>query len=221
MKNKRFDFKSIKFKLWVYFTGFGVIILLLIWGLQFFFLNSYYSEMKMSQTVDISNEIQNRFEASRYNKEVLESIVSKESTSNDLTIYIYDVNANEYLVKVIAGNFMVPESFYNLRYSTAVSQLNSKLDNGTLNSASLVSEDKTKQKTVGYATYLRDNQNKRSYIIYVFSPLAPVQSTINILRSQLIYVTIIAVLLSLAMALYLSSRISRPIKTIAPTYPTS
>lgn len=214
MKNKRFDFKSIKFKLWVYFTGFGVIILLLIWGLQFFFLNSYYSEMKMSQTVDISNEIQNRFEASRYNKEVLESIVSKESTSNDLTIYIYDVNANEYLVKVIAGNFMVPESFYNLRYSTAVSQLNSKLDNGTLNSASLVSEDKTKQKTVGYATYLRDNQNKRSYIIYVFSPLAPVQSTINILRSQLIYVTIIAVLLSLAMALYLSSRISRPIKSI-------
>ena len=128
MKNKRFDFKSIKFKLWVYFTGFGVIILLLIWGLQFFFLNSYYSEMKMSQTVDISNEIQNRFEASRYNKEVLESIVSKESTSNDLTIYIYDVNANEYLVKVIAGNFMVPESFYNLRYSTAVSQLNNKLD---------------------------------------------------------------------------------------------
>ena len=40
------------------------------------------------------------------------------------------------------------------------------------------------------------------------------QSTINILRSQLIYVTIIAVLLSLAMALYLSSRISRPIKSI-------
>ena len=58
-----------------------------------------------------------------YNKEVLESIVSKESTSNDLTIYIYDVNANEYLVKVIAGNFMVPESFYNLRYSTAASKI--------------------------------------------------------------------------------------------------
>ncbi len=214
MNKKRFDFKSIKFKLWVYFIGFGVIILLLIWGLQYFFLNSYYSEMKKSQTVDISNDIQNRFAASRYDKAVLESIVAKESTSNDLTIYIYDVNANEYLVKGLSVSFLAPESFYNLRYSAAVADLNSKLKNGALDNASLVNTDKMRQKIVGYASYLQDEQNKRSYIMYVFAPLAPMQSTINILRSQLIYVTVIAILLSLAMALYLSNRIARPIKSI-------
>ena len=140
--------------------------------------------------------------------------MAKESTSNDLTIYIYDVNANEYLVKGLSVSFLAPESFYNLRYSAAVADLNSKLKNGALDNASLVNTDKMRQKIVGYASYLQDEQNKRSYIMYVFAPLAPMQSTINILRSQLIYVTVIAILLSLAMALYLSNRIARPIKSI-------
>lgn len=40
------------------------------------------------------------------------------------------------------------------------------------------------------------------------------KSTVGILRVQLVYITIIATLLALALALYLASRISRPIKNI-------
>jgi signal transduction histidine kinase len=53
-----------------------------------------------------------------------------------------------------------------------------------------------------------------SYLLFVFSPLFPVGSTINILKIMLIYVTIIAILLALLLSLYLSTRISRPIKAI-------
>ena len=77
MRNKNFDFKSIKFKLWTYFIGFAMLILLLIWALQIIFLNNYYSAMKQTQTAEISNDIQNKFAASKYDKALLEKTVSK------------------------------------------------------------------------------------------------------------------------------------------------
>lgn len=214
MENKNFDFRSIKFKLWIYFIGFAMLILLLIWGLQIIFLNNYYSAMKQTQTVDISNDIQNKFAASKYDKKVLERIVEKESSINDLTIYVYDVNNNEYIMKSESVETSGREPLFLLKYADAVAKLNGKLNKSGLGSASLTSSDNVKKRTVGYARYLKDEHSKRAYIMYVFAPLSPMQSTIHILRSQLLYITIIAILLSLAMALYLSSRISRPIKDI-------
>lgn len=214
MGNRNFDFKSIKFKLWIYFIGFAMLILLLIWALQIIFLNNYYSAMKQTQTVDISNDIQNKFAASKYDKSLLEKIVAMESSTNDLTIYVFDVTNNEYIIKSTSLDTFTPESFYSLKYGNAVAKLNQKLNSSGLDSASLTNSDKLNKKTVGYARYLKDENSKKAYIMYVFAPLAPMQSTIHILRSQLLYITIIAILLSLAMALYLSSRISRPIKNI-------
>ena len=50
MKNKHFDFMSIRFRVWLYFLGFTAIILVLMWFLQIFFLNNYYEEMKIRRT---------------------------------------------------------------------------------------------------------------------------------------------------------------------------
>ncbi len=71
-----------------------------------------------------------------------------------------------------------------------------------------------------YARYLskvtssfdEDENKANSYIVYIVSPLYPVKSTISILRAQLVYITVIAALLALTLALYLASRISKPIK---------
>lgn len=214
MRNKNFDFKSIKFKLWTYFIGFAMLILLLIWALQIIFLNNYYSAMKQTQTAEISNDIQNKFAASKYDKALLEKTVAKESSTNDLTIYVYDVTSNEYIIKNESLEAFNPQTFYTLKYADAVTKLNKKLNDSGLNSASLTNNDKLNKRTVGYARYLKDENQKKAYIMYVFAPLAPMQSTIHILRSQLLYITIIAIFLSLAMALYLSNRISKPLKAI-------
>ena len=45
----KFDRHSIKFRLWMYFIGIGVGILLLVWFLQIFFLNNYYEHMKTTE----------------------------------------------------------------------------------------------------------------------------------------------------------------------------
>ena len=49
----RFDFKSIRFRLWLYFLSVALVILLLIWFLQIFFLNTYYEDMKSKEVTKI------------------------------------------------------------------------------------------------------------------------------------------------------------------------
>lgn len=46
----KFDRHSIKFRLWVYFIGIGIGLLLLVWFLQIFFLNNYYEHMKQPRS---------------------------------------------------------------------------------------------------------------------------------------------------------------------------
>lgn len=53
-----------------------------------------------------------------------------------------------------------------------------------------------------------------SMVLYMFSPLYPVKSTISILRTQLLYITVIALLLTLSMSIYLATHISKPINDI-------
>lgn len=53
--------------------------------------------------------------------------------------------------------------------------------------------------------------------LYIFSPLYPVTSTVNILRSQLIYVTIVTLVIAFLLALYFAEHISRPIQKITET----
>ncbi len=53
----KFDFKSIRFKLWVYFISFAIILISLIWFLQIFFLNNFYQEMKIRETTNLADEL--------------------------------------------------------------------------------------------------------------------------------------------------------------------
>ena len=73
-----------------------------------------------------------------------------------------------------------------------------------------------------YATYLNratDSDDDKlndinSTILYMFTPLYPVQSTVAILRRQLFYITFISLFLALTMAYLMATRISRPIRNI-------
>jgi signal transduction histidine kinase len=52
-------------------------------------------------------------------------------------------------------------------------------------------------------------------ILYVFAPLSPIDSTVAILKSQLIYITIISLFIAFLVSLIISRKISRPILSIS------
>lgn len=222
LKNK-FDFKSIRFKLWVYFIGFALLLIGLIWFLQIFFLNNYYGEMKRAEITKLANQIINAYEEQNNDPFKLTDILEDIYASNeDIYIQVESSDGTYQIVPDYEEHF----SLYRYRYNLQIQSLRTALESSPLNRVSYIDETTNpltgeKSKMLNYACYLssqkifsQEDDSSTNLILYIFSPLYPVKSTVGILRVQLVYITIIATLLALALALYLASRISRPIKNI-------
>ncbi len=215
----KFDFRSIRFKLWVYFIGFAIVLIGLIWFLQIFFLNNFYQDMKIRETTNLADELVQYYNDENQDLTTLMQKIDALSFSNENDLYIR--------VETAAGGIVIPPTYGEhvqlYRYGLQIQELRAQLEISPLGKASILSKKEgSGTRIFSYARYLskatdsfNEEENKaRSYIIYIVSPLYPVKSTIAILRSQLIYITVIAALLALTLALYLASRISKPIKEI-------
>ncbi|MEI8216970.1 MAG: HAMP domain-containing sensor histidine kinase [Eubacteriales bacterium] len=62
---------------------------------------------------------------------------------------------------------------------------------------------------------LLPNKDNPKAILYVFAPLSPVDSTVAILKSQLIYISIISLFVAFLISLVISRKISRPILSMS------
>lgn len=189
----------------MHFISFAALLIVLIWFLQIFFLNTYYEEMKISETTKIANSIITQYE--RGDDELADRIQSL-AFNNDIYVKIESADGSILFSPDASGR--IPLYLYGFE----VQALKSRLARSSLDKVSLISPgNDNSTKTLSYACYLNKTPEAET-ILYIFSPLNPVQSTVSILRSQLIYITIIAALLAFALALYLAKRISRPIKDI-------
>lgn len=210
----KLDFQSIRFKLWFYFILFAVIIVSLIWILQIFLMNTYYEQMKVNEVTKLANEITEYYNSCSSITDFTEHIDSISRTYEDSYVRIESAGTVLYSPEYSGGGSRL------YRYRLQIQMLNEKLMQSPLGKVAVIvnaagGEDKTR--TLGYACYLNSPDITSSvplFTLYVFSPLYPVKSTVAILRNQLVYITIIAILLAFLIALFLSSRISRPIKNI-------
>lgn len=202
-----FDKNSINFKLWAYFVLFAAFLLSLLWLLQILFLNTYYQEMKIAQTNRVANEI-----TEEYGKEGFIETIRSLSVTNDMYIQIETDDA----ILFSPGNESARMPTY--MYLPEMNTVRKLLVQGNRRSTSIIIPEKSpdghgQRKTLAYASYL-ENSEDGTVILYIFSPLFPVDSTVGILRNQLVYVTIISLCLAFCISLYLSKRISKPIRNI-------
>ena len=75
MERKKIDFHSIKFKLLAYFLVFAVIMMILVWFLQIFFLNNYYEDMKTKQTARIADQIRKSYQSKDGDLTALKAVI--------------------------------------------------------------------------------------------------------------------------------------------------
>lgn len=220
LKN-RFDFRSIRFKLWIYFIGFALLLIGLIWFLQIYFLNNYYKEMKTAETTKLADQLISAYEDENQDMDRFLETLNEMIQAND-----------DAYIRVQLGNHMLYSPEYEghstlYRYSLQISQLQDALEKqlayGDFNRVSQVfsAGSSADLKILAFACYLQEPRSdffgaaqSSCPILYIFTPLYPIKSTVSILREQLAYITVIASLLALALALYLASRISKPIKDI-------
>ena len=204
----KFDPRSIKFRLWIYFAAIGLSVVAFIWFLQIFFMNNYYEEMKIREVVRVATSISHAYQLG---DEDLTAYIQELSVSNDF--YVMMESQNGLLLFSPEQESRVPLSLYfektpklkDLLLSSDGAPVSFKISTGF-----------EKYKTLAYGSQILDADGNEANL-YIFSPLYPVSSTVSILRHQLFYVTALTLVLAFTLAIYFANRISKPIKSMTDT----
>ena len=204
--NIRLDRNSIKFKTWLYFILFAGFLMIILWVLQVLFLNNFYDVMKDEQTQRVAKTIEMDYKQKSEDKFI--KAVDSISNSNDMFIYVVSYDGKTMYFKP-SGDATGAQY-----YSDQIDTINDAMLKKNADSAYLRIKPADDSKDgLAYGALLTA-KGKAPLLVYIFSPLWPVSSTIDILTNQLVYVTFISLLLACLISFYLSIRITRPIRTI-------
>jgi signal transduction histidine kinase len=215
----KIDYKSIKLRLWIYFVLFAALLMGLLWFLQIFFLSTYYQEMKINETLRIANAI-----VDKYGQDGLYEEIGRVMRRNDmyiqieahiddayLTLYSPYYNENASAPGEDGGEAdPVPFPVYSNEIRAIREQL---MDRDYHDATRFMSNPMRDARMLAYCTYL-DRTEGQEVLLYIFSPLYPVESTIEILSGQLRYVTVISLLLACILSLYISHIVTKPLTNI-------
>ena len=188
--------KSLIVKIFLYLSIFSFLILLFIWTFQILFLNNYYEFYKTSELNHVLNKIKNSYKKDNFN-EVLEDVAYNtdfcvEINQNTQSIYsniqnnkgCIDTNTNSKVLKSKLEFINSNKEYYKLKI------INPKFNNLTLI----------------YGTKLNENE-----YIFLNTSLEPINSTISVLKNQLIIVSCIVIILAIFVAYFISRSLSKPI----------
>lgn len=192
--NLNIKINSIKNKFIIYFTMFSVTIFVILWVMQVVFIQAYYKSMIKNELVKIGNDITKNYD----DIDLLDQI----SYKNSMNILVFDEFGH---IKYSSQSSDKP-SYIDL--NLAISNL--KKNNGNYTTYS-VKIPRLKSESIVYS-----NMVNNIYVI-VSTNIEPIGAATKVLSNQLIYITIILILLSFIISLYISKKFVKPITDITNT----
>lgn len=188
---------SLKIEIWKYLIIFSLLILIFLWTFQVLFLNKYYEYVKTNDIKEVALKIKN----SKSSNE-LENIINTKAYDKNICVEITNSKNTIYSSKYLSRGCLRPnEESVNYKQDFITSNL-SRVKYRIVN-------PRFDNKTIVYAVKL-DND----LYAFVNTSIEPIDSTVTILKNQLIYVTLIVLILSFIVAYYISKHISKPIVKI-------
>lgn len=204
----KFDRKSLGIKLWIYFSLFAAVVLIMIWLLQITFLGGFYESMKIKSIEAAADEI-----AGAYGRGDFEATVDRLAFKNSILVYVTDQKGGIIYTSDEHGpprspGASGPGDFSDQRplpwdYNDFLNRL-LKSETDTLSYT-------VKRKDFGGETMIYGVKLPGGAVLYISTSLEPLDATASILSTQLIYVTVISLLLGFIIAFFISKRLSRPI----------
>ncbi len=215
--------KTYRERLWLYFALFAVAILGLLWLLQTVLLQSSYESMVARNVRAVAGDI-----ASHRTDEAFEAWLDETAVNNSLLIFITDTagqphyatdeHSGVYAVQATAapdgnGNpyrtgsqsWQLGQSHY-LSLPSGFDDFLARLEQSQDGTVAYESEDGT---AYIYGLRLGDE------IVYISTALAVVGATVQILRVQLVWVSIASLALAFVLAWMLARRFAAPVSRIA------
>lgn len=184
---------SLDFKVWLHLIIFSIIILVFLWLFQVVSLKAYYELSTKTEISNIIEKVQKYYKSDNYS-----SYFNKLSYDTSMCIELYDG---------------LTRTYYSYSCSASSIELSGEKRDFILKGYSSHGY-KIEDKTLGSKKLLYGVTLDEDKYAFVQASIVPVDSTVNILKSQLLIVSIVVCILSLVVAIFISKKISKPIKEV-------
>ena len=208
---------SLKVKIWLYFIMFTVVVFALLWIFLIFFLERFYEDMRvrsaaksMIAIADVYNEIDRSEKYSNAMEIVLDDeqskkladIVEETAVEEDLCVLVVDKYSREVAKKHVFNDCLIHNPNDKRRI------LADSIDSAEGHVISY-----RFQNILIYGCTLGDGAYPDGYLLINLG-LVPVGATVDVIKRQLMTITVILIAFAFIISLYLSNRISAPIGRI-------
>lgn len=193
--NLSFQKNSLTVKIWLYLALFSCIILIFLWFFQISFLDDYYEWSKKRDLNETANKI-----IETYDKNNIETMFNMIAYEKGVCIEVLQKGDAAFISSSFNRGCMMFDKKNRTSYQYHF------IESGLKKQSYIITNSDFKNKILIYGVKL-DNQT----YAFISASLEPLDATTKILSTQLIYVTIIVLLLSFVIAYFISKKISAPI----------
>ena len=195
---------TVRSTIWVYFAVFTAAILFLVWFFQVFTLDRYYQITTRSKIQKIAAAIALSFDDDYplSCRDVVEDLAH----SNTATIVITDASCNTILFSDFMGGFSVLTTGGGLK----LFQYRSTVKNSSTGYfLSTITNER-----FGATEYLYGGVLHDDYMVFINTSVEPIGPAVEIIKEQLIFISLMTFFLALFISLMLSNRLSRPFRQL-------
>lgn len=216
---------SIKWKIFLYLLAFTGILLIVLWLIQICYLDTFYKMIKIREAERLTSEVIAVLQSD--SAQIGEQIDALAAQKN-MTVFVADVDGNAvYSAEYITTSRLetMPPELVKWFYEQAKTNGGTaKIEfEGGFNKA-FEEEEKQPMPDFGAAGFMQNRGQERiesviyvniikldgeEQVLMVNTQLTPVNATVNTLRIELVWITVIMIGLSLGIALLLSRQVSK------------
>lgn len=196
----------LKFKVWIYFVMFTLVVFLLLWLFQILFLQQFYERMKVSGASKSAEIITSSFKGMRDPE--LYDLIEGVALENDLCVEILDRHSRSVYSQEVLGDCLI-----HGRENRTFMYVQDILTSGNNIIKDRIKNPRSGYDMLIYGTILGSPEKPDGYLL-INSALVPVGATVSIIKQQLMLITIILIVAAFFISMYLSALLSAPIDRI-------
>lgn len=190
------------------FAAFTVIILVLLWVFQISLLESFYRSTKKQEIQSTGDYIVAQMQEKAMSTSQMEELITTEASATQMSIMLSDSTGRWVIVQKSS-----PTSF--LDKLTWITRTQIYMETEALGGVCLLNQKKSDNDSENMV-YVRTFQEKggENCLLILDTGLSPVESTVDTLKIQLLYLSVVMIILAVVLAWFVSRRISAPIRQI-------
>ena len=200
---------ALKHYVWLYFMFETLCILALLWLFQYFYLPKYYRAAKKRDVVSVGDMLVSNFDSEKRTQYVRDI-----AFDYNMFILIMDENMNYVEYQNNMGDYsFIGQDITNHGYQIYL--LRKTIDDSEKGSFTKPFHGNFDRDEIFHGRVFTSGNMK--YYIYLESPIEAFDSTIKIIREQLLYISVILFELAFIITVLMSRRISKPIEELTDT----